>query len=1065
MKDESKTKEQLIDELVKTRLKLSELEQSEVTSRQKENQLEFSRHQLRLLIDAGPDFFFLKDIDFRYQLVNSALARFFGRPEADILGKTDIELMPVMDAALACQESDRLAMRDRKIVVTAERVGDCSYETYKFPVLTDGNIIGVAGVIRDITGRRKAEEALQKNEELQNTILSNVGAYIYIKDTQYRYTYVNEKVCSLFGYGRDEIIGKDDSAFFSADSLDEIKRSDCRVIEHGETVTREETNLTSADKVPRTYWVIKIPLKDSRENIYGLCGISTDITDLKRAEEALKRSESQLSSIIEFLPDATFVIDLEGKVIAWNRAIEQMTGVNKDTMLGQKDHACMIPFYGERRRHLMDLIDAGDPDLEARYDYVQKRDQTLYARVFAPALYDGRGAYLFATAAPLFDNHGKRIGSIESIRDITDYRQAEEELREAHTRLDEIIEYLPDATLVIDAQGKVIAWNKAIEDMTGVRAAEMIGRENYEYALPFYGERRPILIDLVLRPRAEIEKKYVNIERTDTVMDGEAYMPALRGGEVYLYGRASVLKDSKGNVVGAIESIHDITARRKAEEKYRSIFENAVMGIFHSTLEGRIISANPAFARILGYDSPEEVIHTITDMALQVYVDSRRRSEFLHLMDTQGTLHEQEVQFYKKDGNTVLVLITGRAVRDGAGKLLYYEGTMQDITERRRLESQLRQAQKMEAIGTLAGGIAHDFNNILASIMGYTEMGLREDRLDIRRNYLHQVLQACERAKNLVNQILSFSRQQEQERKPLDIRLVLKEALSLLRATLPTTIKMKQHIAAQESTVLADPTQIHQIIMNLCTNAAHAMREKGGMLDIRLSNIEIETSSPFLPPDLQPGYYVMLSVGDTGHGIDPAIKDKIFDPFFTTKKAKEGTGLGLSVVYGIVKNYGGSIDVQSSVGQGTTFTIYLPCIVMQKTAERKDSTDIDLHGQEHILFVDDEEMLVNVVRTFFETLGYTITATTSSAEALALFLSNPLKFDLVITDMTMPEMTGVALTDALLKIRPDLPVVLCTGYSDSLNVSDIRRLNIRELCQKPILLNDMARLVKSILNA
>ncbi|HLZ18963.1 MAG TPA: PAS domain S-box protein, partial [Smithellaceae bacterium] len=635
-------------------------------------------------------------------------------------------------------------------------------------------------------------------------------------------TYVNEKVCRLFGRGRDEIVGKDDSCFFSVNSLEEIKRSDCRVIEHGETVTREETDLTSSDKVPRTYWVVKLPLKDGQGNIYGLCGISTDITDLKRTEEALKRSESQLSSIIEFLPDATFVIDLEGKVIAWNRAIEQMTGVNKDTMLGQKDHACMIPFYGERRRHLMDLIDACDPDLEARYDYVQKRDHTLYARVFAPALYDGKGAYLFATAAPLFDNHGKRIGSIESIRDITDYRQAEEELREAHTRLDEIIEYLPDATLVIDAQGKVIAWNKAIEDMTGVRAAEMIGRGNYEYALPFYGERRPILIDLVLRPRAEIEKKYVNIERTDTVMDGEAYMPALRGGEVYLYGRASVLKDSKGNVVGAIESIHDITARRKAEEKYRSIFENAVMGIFHSTLEGRIISANPAFARILGYDSPEEVIHTITDMALQIYVDPRRRSEFLHLMDTQGTLQEQEVRFYKKDKSIVLVLITGRAVRDGAGKLLYYEGTMQDITERKRLESQLRQAQKMEAIGTLAGGIAHDFNNILASIMGYTEMGLREESLDKRRNYLHQVLQACERAKNLVNQILSFSRQQEQERKPLDIRVVLKEALSLLRATLPTTINMKQHVAAQESTVLADPTQIHQIIMNLCTNAAHA---------------------------------------------------------------------------------------------------------------------------------------------------------------------------------------------------------------------------------------------------
>jgi len=1064
MKDEDKTKEQLMDELVKTRLKLTELEQSDVKNRQRENALEFSLRRLRMLIDAGPDFFFLKDIDLHYQLINSSLARFFGRAEAGILGKTDIELMSSADTALACQASDQLAIRDKKIVVTIEEAGDRSYETHKFPVTADGNIIGVAGVIRDITDRKKAEEALRKNEELQNTILSNVGAYIFIKDTQFRYTYVNEKVCSLFGHPREEVIGKKDSSFFPAESVEEIRRSDRRVIEDGVTITREETVLTSLDNVPRTYWVVKIPLKDNHGNIYSLCGISTDITDLKRAEEALKRSEGQLSSIIEFLPDATFVVDLEGKVIAWNRAIEQMTGVSKEAMLGRKDHAYTVPFYGERRRHLMDLIDAPDSEIEARYDYVQKKGNTLYARVFAPALYNGKGAYLFATAASLFDNYGRRIGSIESIRDITDYRQAEDELREAHRRLDEIIANLPDATLVIDKEGKVIAWNKAIEDLTGVAAAEMIGRGDYEYALPFYGERRPILIDLVLGPLQEVDNKYVNVERKGIVLDGESHIPAFRGREVYLYGRASVLQDSRGNVVGAIETIHDITARRKAEEKYRSIFENAVMGIFHSTAEGRIISVNQALARILGYDSPEEVIQAITDIASQLYVEPGRGNEIMRMLDARDTLQELELQFYKKDRSIVRVMITGRAVCDGAGKLLYYEGTMQDITERRRLESQLRQAQKMEAIGTLAGGIAHDFNNILASIMGYTEMGLREDRPDIRKNYLRQVLLACERAKHLVNQILSFSRQQEQERKPLDIRLVLKEALSLLRATLPATIKMKQNIAAREATVLADPTQIHQIIMNLCTNASHAMREKGGILDVRLSNIDMESGSPLLLPDLQPGLYVMLSVADTGHGIDPAIKDKIFDPFFTTKKAKEGTGLGLSVVYGIVKSYGGAIDVQSLPGQGTTFTIYLPCIAVQKTAEENHAENIDLLGHERILFVDDEEMLVNVVQTFFTALGYEITATTSSTEALAMFSNNPDAFDLVITDMTMPEMTGVVLTSALLKIRPDLPVILCTGYSDSLTASDIRRLNIRQLCQKPVLLNDLASLVKSILN-
>ncbi len=925
MKDENKTREQLIDELEQTRREVRELELWGLRLKKAEEELNFSRHQLRSLIDAGPDFFFLKDIDLRYQLINSANARFFGRDEASILGRTDLEMMPDRAEGVACQESDLLAIRGKKMVVTVEQVGDRFYETHKFPVMSGGEIAGVAGIVRDVTDRKRAEEALRRNEELQNTILSNVGAFIYLKDTKYRYTYVNSKVCRLFGFPENEIIGKDDSHFFSTSSVMEILKSDRRVIEHGETITREEADLASQDKIPRTYWAVKIPLKDRFGNIYGLCGISTDITDLKRAEE---------------------------------------------------------------------------------------------------------------------------------------------ELRETHRRLDEIIEYLPDATLVIDDQGKVIAWNKAIEQMTGVRAEDILGKGDYEYALPFYGERRPILIDLVLKPRREFEEKYVSTERRDMVLEGEAYMPALRGGEVYLSGKASALKDSKGNIVGAIESIRDITDRRKAEEKYRGIFDNAVMGICQISPDGRILSANPAFARILGYTSPEEVVNTVTDVARQLFVNPQRYEDLRVLIVQASTINLQEIELFRKDGSTILVHVSGRAVRNGVGQPLYFEGTIQDITEISRLETKLRQAQKMEAIGTLAGGIAHDFNNILASMMGYTEMAAKETRENIRVGYLNQVLQACERAKNLVNQILSFSRMREQERRPLDIRLILKEALSLLRASLPTTIEMHQDIAPEEATVLADPTQIHQIIMNLCTNAAHAMHEKGGLLDVRLSRMEIDAAKSILLPDLRPGDYIRLSVRDTGHGIDPAIKDKIFDPFFTTKIAKEGTGLGLSVVYGIVKSYGGAIDVQSSMGQGTIFVIFLPCISGASAKgmdEKNTEVEPDLQGHERLLFVDDEEMLVKMARTYFESLGYSITATTSSSEALRLFQENPGGFDLVITDVTMPELTGTALSAEFLKIRPNLPVILCTGYSDSVNMADVRKQNIREFCLKPISLNDLGRTVRRVL--
>ncbi|MRR16884.1 MAG: response regulator [Deltaproteobacteria bacterium] len=384
--------------------------------------------------------------------------------------------------------------------------------------------------------------------------------------------------------------------------------------------------------------------------------------------------------------------------------------------------------------------------------------------------------------------------------------------------------------------------------------------------------------------------------------------------------------------------------------------------------------------------------------------------------------------------------------------------------EKRLLEEHLRRAQKMEALGTLAGGIAHDFNNILASMMGFTEMAARETRRTVRNEYLDQVLLACGRAKNLVNQILAISRSQEQERRPLDIRILLKEALSLLRASLPSTIEIRSDLASEEMLVLADPTEVHQIIVNLCTNAAHVMQDQGGVLTISLTSLEIPQTARPAHPDLQAGNYVRLSVSDTGRGIDADIKEKIFDPSFTTGKDRGGTGLGLSVVHGIVKNAGGAIDVQSAAGQGATFAIYLPRILPCEKPETADRDGVDLPGSESILFVDDEEMLVRMAKNYFQTMGYQITATASSPEALRLFQENPARFDLVIADMTMPQITGASLCRMFLKIRPELPIILCTGYSDAASMSEIEELNIRELVLKPVFIKDLGLRVRRILD-
>ena len=380
-----------------------------------------------------------------------------------------------------------------------------------------------------------------------------------------------------------------------------------------------------------------------------------------------------------------------------------------------------------------------------------------------------------------------------------------------------------------------------------------------------------------------------------------------------------------------------------------------------------------------------------------------------------------------------------------------------------RIQAQLQQAQKMEAIGTLAGGIAHDFNNILSAVIGYTEIVLAEvsEGTSQHRN-LQEVLKAGNRARDLVNQILMFSRQTEKELKPVQINQIVIEALKLLRASLPTTIRIEPDLRSN-SAVLADSTQIHQVMMNLCTNAAHAMREKGGRLKIELSDIELDGRHIEQHPFLSAGSYIKLRVSDTGHGMEKKIADRIFDPFYTTKDRGEGTGMGLAVVLGIVKSHGGTITVESSIGQGSCFEVLLPAIGHEPDTEFRPKVVMP-SGTEHILFIDDEKSLVDLGFQILERLGYDVTTRTSSIEALELFMDQPDKFDLVITDTTMPNMTGDQLAVKLMEIREDIPVILCTGYSERISRDKAQEVGIKEFVLKPIIMSDMALTVRKVLD-
>ena len=512
-------------------------------------------------------------------------------------------------------------------------------------------------------------------------------------------------------------------------------------------------------------------------------------------------------------------------------------------------------------------------------------------------------------------------------------------------------------------------------------------------------------------------------------------------------------------------------ALKQSEEKYRTILENIEDGYFEVDIAGNFTFFNDSMCRLIGY-SPS----AMSGMNNREYMDAENAKTvfqtFNRVYETGKPAKGFDWEIIKVDGTRRQVDASVSLIISDDGNRIGFRGIAHDNTgrkqaeeEKSRLEDQLQQAQKMEAVGTLAGGIAHDFNNILSVIIGYTELILMNGNVDseVKQN-LKEIFNASKHARDMVKQILAFSRQSKHERKPIQVRHIVKEALKMLRASLPATIKIQQKIEKNTGVIEADPAQFHQVLMNLCTNAAHAMHEKDGVLEISLSNIDWDQNADAQPPELQPGPYLKLSVSDTGDGIHPETRDQIFEPYFTTKEKGEGTGLGLAVVQGIIKSHNGAVTVESEVGQGSTFHLYLPLIQGNVKTDEAASAPLPM-GQERILLVDDEQPLVEIGKQMLERLGYTVAARTSSVEALALFKAQPDRFDLVITDIVMPNMTGETLAEKLMAIRADIPVILCTGYSEKFTRKHASAMGVQSFLMKPLLMQDLANTVRQALAA
>jgi PAS domain S-box-containing protein len=528
-------------------------------------------------------------------------------------------------------------------------------------------------------------------------------------------------------------------------------------------------------------------------------------------------------------------------------------------------------------------------------------------------------------------------------------------------------------------------------------------------------------------------------------------------------------KDDNADFRSLSFDVCTVKALMASTNRYKTLFESAGDAIFVMDFKGQIIDGNRVACEQLQISHQELLNKTTMDI-----ISPEHAPFWPERMDELRRLRHIifETALVSSNGRTLPVETSCRAIEyDNKPAVLTIardiSERIQSEKEKAKLRSQLRQAQKMEAIGTLAGGIAHDFNNILQSIFGYTEIaGLQVSQGKNPSEALNNILTASQRAKGLINQILSFSRQTEQERQPVQVNLIVKEVLKLIRASLPATVEISGENLNHDAVVEADPIQIHQVMMNLCSNAHHAMRASGGTLKVGLATTDITPDQAAHLGGLKPGPYLELRIADTGHGIPREYIDRIFDPYFTSKEKGEGTGLGLAVVHGIVSSHGGAISVESAIGEGTTFHVFFPERPQHaETEERAQPVTPDTYtGHERILFVDDEPALVEIGQEILKTLGYRVETTTSSLDAIERFKQDPERYDLIISDLTMPKMTGEILAREAMRIRPDIPIILFTGYSDIMSRERFVASGIKDCLMKPLTRKDLAQSIRRVLD-
>jgi PAS domain S-box-containing protein len=917
----------------------------------------------------------------------------------------------------------------------------------------EGKIAGSAVAIQDITDLRRTEDALQRSEKRYRSFIEMTEELGWTTNADGE---VIEDIPSwrkFTGQSEEEINGWGWSTALHPDDRERVAQ-----IWKTAVATRSnyevEYRIRRHDGMYRHFLVRGVPVFKEDGNIQEWVGTCVDITERRQMEEELRRSRdeseikvqertSELAKANELLERMFSSIDVsiaymdkEFNFIRVNRAYAESDGREAEFYAG-KNHFALFP-NAENEQIFRKVVETGEP-------------YSVYARPFQYGEHPERGVtYWDWSLQPVKSPEGAVTGVVLSLVDVTDRVKAQESVEAERRRFNNVLEVLPAYLVLLSQDYQVPFANRFFRERFG----EAHGRRCFEYLFERSEPCQVCESYTPLRTKAPHHWEW-------TGPDGCLY-------DVFDFP----FTDTDGSTL-ILEMGIDITERKRAEEALkereallRTIFETLPLGVWIADKQGDITYGNRAGqqiwegARYVGIDQFHEYKGWRVETGEFIKPDDWAVARAVR--KGEASLNE-EIEIECFDGSHKIILNSAVPIRNERQEILGAFVLNEDITERKRADKNLHQTQKMEALGTLAGGVAHDFNNILMPITINTELALLDTSEESPlRQYLQPVLDAAKRGRDLVGQIITFSRQREAERRPVRVGPVVREAIQFLRSSLPRNIEIQDRIETESDTVLGDPTQIHQVLMNLSSNAAYAMRGGGGILDVRLTRSEVDPELAAKHPPLKQGSYVKLTVSDTGCGMSRDVMERVFDPFFTTKKPGEGTGMGLAVVHGIVKNHKGAITVYSETGKGTTFNVFLPRIQDETKSETVSLESIPT-GRERILVVDDEEPQLQSVTRMLEKLGYNVVGKSDSLEALDVFRARSGAFDLVITDQTMPKMTGEKLAKSILGIRPDIPIILCTGFSETIDADEAKTLGILEFVMKPFTVREMAEKIRKVL--